>query len=151
MAEINIDHTRQGLPPIQLPPPSHRCAICKIANAQWQTIPQVAAEQPAVLQLAAKQPLLPNGECACGVCINNKQHVHDQLVGSCAGDDISTDLCGPFTVPALNSPVYVIVYYSRTTRHIYVEGLRSKAATLVAVLLKRYIRAALWSGCSAPS
>ena len=31
-AEINIDRARQGLPPIRLPPPGHRCAICEIAN-----------------------------------------------------------------------------------------------------------------------
>ena len=137
-AEINIDRARRGLPPIRLPPPGHRCAICEIANARRQTIPQVAAEQPAVPQLAAEQPLLPNGECACGVCVNNRQRARDQLVGGRAGDDVSADLCGPFTVPALDGSVYAIVYYSRTTGHIYVEGLRSKAAALVAASLERY-------------
>ena len=130
---------RRGLPPIRLPPPGHRCAICEIANARRQTIPQVAAEQPAVPQLAAEQPLLPNGECACGVCINNRQHARDQLVGGRAGDDVSADLCGPFTVPALDGSVYAIVYYSRTTGHIYVEGLRSKAAALVAASLPQLL------------
>ena len=95
-------------------------------------------QQPTVPQLAAEQPLLPNGECACGVCVNNRQRARDQLVGGRAGDDVSADLCGPFTVPALDGSVYAIVYYSRTTGHIYVEGLRSKASALVAASLERY-------------
>ena len=107
-AEINIDRARRGLLPIRLPLPSHQCAICEITNAWWQTILQVAAEEPAVPQVAAEQLLLPNSECACSVCVNNRQCVHDQLVGGCAGDDISADLCGQFTIPALNGSVYAI-------------------------------------------
>ena len=97
---------------------------------------QVAAEQQAVPWVAAEQPLLSSGECACSVCVNNRQCAHDQLIGSHTGDDISTDLCGLFTVPALNGLVYAIVYYSHTTGHIHVEGLRSKSAVLVAALLE---------------
>ena len=138
MAEINVDRMHQGLPPIHLPPPSHQCAICKIPNAQRQTILQVAAEQQAVPQVAAEQPLLSSGECTCGVCINNRQRMCDQLVGGRAGDDVSTDLCGLFTAPALDGSVYAMVYYSRTTSHIHVEGLCSKSAVLVAALLERY-------------
>ena len=33
-AEINIDRARRGLPPIRLPPPGHRCAICEIAMSK---------------------------------------------------------------------------------------------------------------------
>ena len=109
MAEINIDCACQGMPPIRLPLLSHRCAICEIANAQQQTILQVAAERQAMLQVAAEQPLLLSGECACSVCVNNRQCAHDQLIGSHTGDDISTDLCGLFTAPALDGSVLPLV------------------------------------------
>ena len=108
-----------------------------MANARRQTIPQVAAEQRAVPQVAAEQPLLLSGECVCGVRVNNRQRARDQLVGGRAGDDISADLCGPFTIPALDGSVYVIVYHSRTTGHIHVEGLLSKSAVLAAATLER--------------
>ena len=99
----------------------------------------MAAECLAILQVAAEQPLLLSSECACSMCVNNnKQCACGQLVGGCAGDNVSTDLCRLFTVPALDSSVYAIVYYSHTTSHIYVKGLCSKAAVLVAVSLEWY-------------
>ena len=109
MAEINVDHVHQGLLPIHLPSPSHQCAICEITNAQQQTILQVAAEWQAVPQVAAEQPLLLSTECTCSVCVNNRQRAHNQLVSGCAGNDISTDLCGLFTAPALDGSVLPLV------------------------------------------